>query len=256
MLDGGKTVTIEWRIYEYYVFATDSEPQINRPGDCGSGFLNFTTGVSMRSIGVAKSALLVFCGFFMSSSVHALATIEYSLSNVSCTITRASGVTDVPCSEPSFVVSLGEMESAMASATLTYTYHDDGLPLAMTTWPPFNVDPYGGNSGREDFEAGGISIFSKPFNGRGGFMPGVNVSNSDQWLSLGSNFVPDDISGQVAIFSKVSIGQYAGYSGEVSVYVSQAYAFSAPVPEPSSYYLLAMGLLSLFGYQRKLKKKA
>lgn len=174
---------------------------------------------------------------------QAMTTLSYHWTDVSCSVTRASGVSNAACSEPSFQVSLSDFESATVSATLHYTYHDDGLPLDHIA--SYQLDAFGVAVGTTQVETGVLLFRSRPADGRTGPPPGITLSGSTGVLTLGSNAHADDLSGSVPLYATLTTGAYVGYVGEIGISVIPL-VFASPVPEPSSAGLIALGLLGLW----------
>lgn len=137
-----------------------------------------------------------------------------------------------------------------------YTYHDDGLLIP-------SLDP----SQAAEYERGILSLSTRFAFTPNMCTPGMacNLLGRLEFTSppfvLGSNDMPDDISGEVTLVARYSLTSAfypfgpsaAGGYLSVSIDGVRAQAISAPVPEPGSYALMLAGLafLSLIAAKRR-----
>jgi PEP-CTERM motif len=214
----------------------------------------------MQSRNYRSSWFLAAVLAFAAAPSHALATIETNVSGISCGITDSSGATMLSdCTSLSFAVTLQPGQSAFVSGTFSYRYTDDGLPMSPYLLPPtaFASFPVPAT-----FETGVLLFNWNCANGRVCSQlvpPGVDFGfPATPGLSLaqllGYNDQSDDISGSfdVTVSASVSTTFPSAYSTTL-FFDAQAFAFSAPVPEPATIGLMASGLLLGAALRRRRK---
>jgi hypothetical protein len=113
----------------------------------------------MKALPPACGALLLFCA----TQADADVTLSGQLIDVQCSLGTASGLVPAECAwssdgvfhhEVGFEASIQPGESAYVTATLHYSYRDDGRPLESQG--SFQLDPYGFEFAYTDFEAGAL----------------------------------------------------------------------------------------------------
>jgi hypothetical protein len=189
----------------------------------------------------------------------AAATLLGELTDTHCSMSSESGVVEVDCltlwdysfsGAVGFDVVLQPGQSASVTATLHYTYRDDGLPLTMPG--AFQMDANGFDYLYTNFEAGALYGFSN--NCRGSrycpYHPDIFIEGGSVGfppLLLGLNSVPDHITGVLELSSHVSVPPLYPY-GPVgtTVYVEWVAEVRA-VPEPGTVLQVAAGLALLAG---------
>jgi hypothetical protein len=162
------------------------------------------------------------------------------------------------CDRPSFTALLQPGQTVFVEATLNWTYHDDGLPLD----PPgrFQLDTMGLRNLFAPYEAAGLYLTSNQCRDARGNCPirteFSDAFNGPNYLIFGNDPQPDSFSGQATYrASRTLVGNWPG-SAEASAFMgvsfSLEYSGTVPaVPEPSSYMLLASGLLGLAWFARR-----
>jgi len=194
----------------------------------------------------------------VSSSAVAKATLNARFANATCLLGTDSSVVSVECSPlPDFGNAIGfdtvipRGGGATVTATLLYTYTDDGLPLE--DYGAFQLDANGFNWETTYFEAGALY-------GGSNSCAGSRYCNQDPALSiwgstafppilLGLNTVADRVTGSITLFSNIYVSPpYQFESLTATVYVDwNAVTYSGVVPEPSTFLMMAAGLAILLG---------
>ncbi len=176
-------------------------------------------------------------------------TLTYSWSNIVCGVTLPGGATTYhDCATPSFSAMLDAGQTVFVTATLNYTYSDDGLPLDR----PTAIGP--GTFVPIDHEAGVIFL-----NGRCDSRAclGAYTTSYDgpSRLIFGNNTTPDQLSGQFTYTSSVTAlaTNTIPINGSAFLMVAQVDTYSgvAPIPEPSTYALLLAGLAGMGLFVRR-----
>jgi PEP-CTERM motif len=198
------------------------------------------------------TAALACAASLASPPVLALVTLETNISNISCGITDATGLSQFgDCTSLSFAASIDPGQTAFLRATLDYHYTDDGLALPAPR--QFQVNSLGSNGIVTFNEAAGLYVNSNLCDGRFCALPPHVRAEGTQFtpLILGLNDQPDDITGSrnlyVEVRSLADLPFPLGYS--TTLFLNPfSIVFSAPtppVPEPATVSLMAAGLLVL-----------
>jgi hypothetical protein len=201
--------------------------------------------------------LLPLC--LASHGASAMTTLTYTWSNLDCGIVAADGTrSSLPCtagSSPSFAALVQPGQSAFVTATLNYSYHDDGLALDRPGF--FQLDPYGLRVLNVDHEAGGLSVLANGCFSRSCNQPPEQTDTFSGPFStiLGNNEVPDDLNGQI-VFSSTAGVTPTWFGAEnrtafLNVIDQRTFSGVSPAPEPPTYLLLAAGLLMLGAMARR-----
>jgi hypothetical protein len=209
-----------------------------------------------------KVLLKACCGLLflvLSIPATAAATLLGELSDTHCSMSSESGSVEVDCQTlwdysfsgaVGFDVVLEPGQSASVSATLHYTYRDNGLPLTMPG--AFQMDANGFDYLYTNFEAGALYGFSN--NCRGSrycpYHPDIDIEGGSVGfppLLLGMNSVPDHITGVLELSSSIVVPpQYPYGPLRRTVYVEWLAEVRA-VPEPGTVLQIAAGLALLAG---------
>ena len=198
---------------------------------------------------VVLSTLLTFT----SVSSSAMTTLTYEWVDLHCGITSPDGsITALPCAtdqlRPTFTAVVQPGESAFVSATLAYTYHDDGLPLVRQAG--FQMDTFGFQTRYFDHEAAGLGIFSSACQDRycHPFPEWTESFSGPVRVLLGDNDVPDDLTGRIDYTVTAGLDSAWHWGGSRTAYINAWSLEFTPVnavPEPSTYALMLAGLLSI-----------
>lgn len=195
---------------------------------------------------------------FAVQGASAFATLDISLTNVTCGISGPTGSTYVDCGpdQPgggaSFVASLETGQAAFINATLTYKYRDDGLALPAPGFAYFDAQTFFWG----DYEFGAIRLLTnacvRVYDCLG---PGYASYGSSGGLVLGLNDTPDLLMGSLEVFSYVGAPispLTAGVSIGWSEFIYSVGDAPVPaVPEPSTYALMVVGLLAVVAARRR-----
>jgi PEP-CTERM motif len=212
-------------------------------------------GVGWQQSG-ARGGLVVAALMAMGAPVTASATtsLTYHWSDIQCGVSSPSGPMYGTCSQPSFSAVVQPGESVFVTATLNYTYSDDGATLASRG--AFQLDSMGLRMLFVDHEAGGLYFTSNQCRDARGNCPRfrtefIDAFNGPNYLIFGNNSTPDSFSGQVTYTaSNTVIPNWFGptqASAFMGVYHTVTYSASTvpAIPEPSTWALMAVGMFAL-----------
>jgi hypothetical protein len=207
--------------------------------------------MQVKVVTLWRRALISVGALFLaiaSSSASATTTLDWEVSNISC------GLTDLvtgntlygDCDALSFNVRAFAGQRAFLTATISYHYTDDGLPIDYPA--RFQTDAFGAGT-IANFESGGFLA-----TGSGCVRPNCNPDFSGvgfQTAILGLNDQPDDFSGSVTFstYASPSTPSQLPVAGTLFIDV-RPIIFTAPVPEPATLALMACGLLGLAVHAR------
>jgi len=183
-----------------------------------------------------------------------MVTLETQISNISCGVTRASGETFFSdCNTLSFNAFIQPGETVFLRSTLSYHYTDDGLLLPLP-WQ-IQLDSNGQSLLPSPHEVGIIYLTSNNCSGNRHcpVPPDAPIFSgvSFQPLILGLNDQPDDLSGSFDFFISATVRGDAPAGSGVGLFLNyQTVPISAPIPEPSTLALMAVGLLA-WGLRRR-----
>ncbi len=178
-------------------------------------------------------------------------TLEYFWSDVSCGYQQGSApVTMGTCTEPQYFTALFGGGTVYVGGTFNYTYRDDGLPLDSSV--TVSLDRSFSESSLVQINHEAALIY---FSGTG-----------TRSLLLGNNATADNLSGSVSVFDSRSltgsplvlpglppniIGVFvSGMPTGISIFEPSV----AAVPEPSTFALLALGLVMVYGIAKRRNK--
>jgi PEP-CTERM motif len=190
--------------------------------------------------------LAAICG-----SAPAMTTLTYEWIDLHCGIASPGGsTTALPCptDRPTFTAVVQPGESAFVTATLAYTYHDDGLALSGTQG--FQMDNFGFQMRYFDHEAAGLGFYGSPCQDRycHPFPEWTESFSGPVRVLLGDNDVPDDLTGQIILSVTAGLDPSWYGSGPRTAFVNVWSLEFSPVnavPEPSTVALMLAGLLSM-----------
>jgi hypothetical protein len=200
-------------------------------------------------VGAAMAAAVSVFGLV--TPARAMVTLETNISNISCGITRASGETFLSdCDTLSFAASILPGDTAFLRSTLSYHYTDDGL-LLNSPWQ-IQLDSNGTRLLPSTHEVGIVYLASSNCSGNRYCQIPPDAPNFSgvtfQPFILGLNDRPDDLTGSFDFFISMSLPPDAPRGYATTLFLSNAnVAVSAPIPEPATVGLMAVGLLMLGG---------
>lgn len=187
------------------------------------------------------------------------ASLDWSISSISCTLTAPGGATSVvPCSTTQWSPSLQPGWSATISATVDYHYTDDGLPVAGAVL----IDLTTGGFVPVTHESAGLYYFTQPACGRGGctpqIPPALELSGATPLgaVFVSNNDVPDDITGSrtLSLTASLPAGTPYSWGGELAFAIPSATVVNS-VPEPSTWALFGVSLATLAFVRRQRMAK-
>lgn len=205
-----------------------------------------------RWAGRAGAAAVACAASLAPMPASALVTLETNISDITCGITDAAGVSEFSnCTSLSFAASIDPGETAFLRATLNYHYTDAGLPLP--TPMQFQVNSLGVNGVMAFNEAAALYVNSNQCEGRYCTLPPhVRAAGTPfSPLILGLNDHPDDLTGSRNMYVQVStladLPLPLSYSTTLFLNpFSIVFASpTPPIPEPATVSLMAAGLLAL-----------
>jgi PEP-CTERM motif len=193
------------------------------------------------------STLLCLC----SAGTTAMTTLTYEWVDLHCGIVATDGsVSARPCAtdQPSFTALVQPGEAALLFATLAYAYHDDGLLLDRREG--FQMDAFGFQMRYFDHEAAGLHISSSTCQNRycNPFPEWTDSFSGPIGVLLGDNDVADDLTGRIDFTVTAGVrSAWPGAETRTAFLGATAETFSpvAAIPEPSTWALMAAGLLSI-----------
>ena len=207
----------------------------------------------------SRKLLFAVAAVTLASQAEAVTTLDAKLVDVSCSLAGPSGVQSFSCRtfvSSSFTETVGFTapvapgQTATVQGFIEYTYSDDGLPLDRPHW--FQMDANGFSTLRTDYEGAALYAMSNNCFGsrycrpQSGTEPGGNTGFPP--LLLGLNDIPDRLGGRVPVSGTLTVAPGYPVGAQANVYVQWlAFSFSgvAPIPEPSTWMLLPLGLLAL-----------
>jgi hypothetical protein len=193
--------------------------------------------------------------FGLATPARAMVTLDTTISNISCGITRASGETVLgDCDTLSFAASILPGDAAFLRSTLSYHYTDDGL-LLNSPWQ-IQLDSNGLSLLPSPHEVGIIYLASSNCSGNRYCQIPPDAPNFSgitfQPFILGLNDQPDDLTGSFDFFISMSLPPDARSGFSTTLFLSATpLAVSAPIPEPATLALMTVGLLMLGGAVRQ-----
>lgn len=189
----------------------------------------------------------------------AFATLDVSISNVTCAVGGPSGTSYVQCDQSasgngaSFLASLQAGETASINATLSYKYRDDGLALPTPGFAYFDAQTF--FFGDNEFAT--LRVFSNACEHPGSCGNDITGGSIDR-LVLGLNSTPDFLTGSLNVSSFVMASSLPMTATVAFGWLENVYSVGdAPVPavpEPSTYALMAAGLLAVLFVSRRRRK--
>jgi hypothetical protein len=207
-----------------------------------------------------RKLLFAVATVILAPQAEALTTLDAKLVDVSCSLVKPGGIQSFSCRtfyySPGFTETVGFTaavtpgQTAMVQGFIEYTYSDDGLPLDRPRW--FQMDANGFRTLGIDHEGGALYAMSNNCFGsrycrpQPGTEPGGNTGFPP--LLLGLNDVPDRLTGRVPVSGTLAVASGYPVGAQQDVYVQWlAFSYSgvAPIPEPSTWMLLPVGLLAL-----------
>ncbi len=193
----------------------------------------------------------VAAGVLLPPAARATTTLTTSWSDIECGIIATDGTrTARPCPgpTPSFSALAQPGESVYVSATLNYTYSDDGLRLDRP-WG-YQVDGSGLRVQFVEYESAGLYLVSSDCRGRSCPRPTDVTSsfNGPFLLLLGNNDTPDSFSGQQRFTATSGVSANWPFAGTRTAFMAisaQMVQSVTPIPEPQTWALMLAGLGAL-----------
>ncbi len=187
------------------------------------------------------------------------ATLNTTVTSVTCTVTTPTGSNIVPCNANGWAPTLEFGWTATMSATFAYTYTDDGLPLS----PLGFFQTVGGTAISATHEAAGIyARMPNCFPGGGPCVPGFQYNNLPYQLVVVSNdTTPSDLSGSFTVVATAA-NTFNVPTGSVpwtpSLYVRldpSVFSSTAAIPEPGTWALMLLSLPALAWVTRRRRTR-
>jgi hypothetical protein len=195
------------------------------------------------------------------------ATLDLYWSDIKCGITTPQGTTYAVCNSPGFSALVQPGSYVFVTATLNYTYRDDGLPLVVIgndgspvigsdglpvrTYGVFQTSGMGGGLVVLN-EAAGVILNSNVCNGRVmcGSPSETNSFDGPFLLTFGVNDQPDDLTGQYTFTATAGVRDNLPApmgpemrTARMGITNITVYSSVSPIPEPSTYGLMLAGLM-------------
>lgn len=197
---------------------------------------------------------LILCaaaGALMPTAARATTTLTTSWSDVECGLVATDGTrTAQPCPgpSPSFSALAQPGEFVYVSATLNYTYSDDGLRLDRP-WA-YQLDESGLRVQVVEYESAGLYLISNDCRGRSCARPPdvVNSFDGPFLLLLGNNDTPDLFSGQQRFTATSGVAADWFFASTRTAFMAvnaQVVQSVTPIPEPQTWALMLAGLGAL-----------
>jgi hypothetical protein len=212
--------------------------------------MTHTLRTLLRLPATALAAVAATTALLATPAVHATTTLTTTWTDVECGFIGSDGTRTVqPCNGDlrSFTAVVNTPgEAVYVSATLNYTYSDDGLALDRPFF--YQTDVFGGVRLVTN-ESAAIYVGSNNC-GRGcPFRPEVvNNSSGPFVLILGDNDTPDSFSGQQNYFASSGNSTVAPLPGPRTAFLSlnaTVVQSVSPIPEPQTWALMLAGLGAL-----------
>jgi hypothetical protein len=207
---------------------------------------------------------LILCaaaGVLLPTAARATTTVSTSWSDIECGLIASDGTRTVqPCTgpSPSFSALAQPGQSVYVSATLNYTYSDDGLRLDRP-WA-YQVDENGLRVQVVEYESAGLYLYSNDCRTRSCPRPPdvVTFFTGEFLLLLGNNDTPDSFSGQrrYTAGSGIPAGDYFPSVRSAWIGVGSVIQSVTPVPEPQTWALMLTGLGALAWAARRPMRRA
>jgi hypothetical protein len=184
------------------------------------------------------------------------AVLTSSLVSVTCTITTPAGTTTVPCSTTGWSPTLLQGWTASMTATYSYTYVDDGLPLLRPFG--FQMDANGLGVQFASFEAGALYALTSSTCAES--RSGCRVDPSFQFsgtrfgpLFLSNDAVATNTSGTVSITTNATVADNSPFAWTPGLFIGTFEVVNSvpAIPEPSTYALMLGGLCLVAAMSRR-----
>jgi hypothetical protein len=181
---------------------------------------------------------------------RAVATLDAWLTDFACSFTDENGITSgVPCNGPTVTAVLGQGDTVMITATLNYTYHDDGLAIAEPRMAWIQMDPNGFSTLYATHEVGWIYVSGTRCESRYcGHPDGLTELGTATFppVLLGLNDVADDLNGQLPVSAGYAVADdpSIGFGFTLTAGLSVA-SFTHSIPEPATTVLMLVGLAAV-----------